>query len=158
MVGDCDSSQLLAVHAAMSGRSFVLHGPPETGKSQTIRNMIACLFSAGKRVLFVAEKRAALSVVARRLDRVGLGTACLELHSEKSDPSHVAASLVEALDEVRTEDIGRFDSFARNVTEQRKKLNQFVRLLHAPTPLGKSYYLVSARRPTMLDIAVSERG
>jgi hypothetical protein len=152
LVVDCDSSQLRAVHAAISGRSFVLHGPPGTGKSQTISNMIACLLSAGKRVLFVAEKRAALSVVARRLDRVGLGTACLELHSEKSDPSHVAASLVDALDEVRTEDIGHFDSFARNVTEQRKKLNQFVRLLHTPTPLGKSYYLVSARRHELRDI------
>jgi very-short-patch-repair endonuclease len=153
LVVDCDSSQLLAVHAAMSGRSFVLHGPPGTGKSQTISNMIACLLSSGKRVLFVAEKRAALSVVARRLDRVGLGTACLELHSEKSDPSHVAASLVEALDEVRIENIGRFDSFARNVAEERKKLNQFVRLLHAPTPLGKSYYKASARRHELRDIA-----
>lgn len=153
LVVDCDSSQLRAVHAAISGRSFVLHGPPGTGKSQTISNVIASLLAAGKRVLFVAEKQAALSVVARRLENVGLGTACLELHSEKADPSHVTAGLVMALDEERAEDTGRFDSSARNVAEQRRKLNQFVRLLHAPTPLGKSYYQASARRHELRDIA-----
>src|SRR6185295_17837781 len=73
LVLDADASQRVAIDAALRGRSFVLQGPPGTGKSQTIANLIAECLAAGKRVLFVAEKRAALEVVARRLERVGLG-------------------------------------------------------------------------------------
>lgn len=86
LVVDADSSQLGAVQAAMEGRSFVLQGPPGTGKSQTITNIIATLLAAGKRVLFAAEKRAALSVVSKRLADAGLRSACLELHGAKADP------------------------------------------------------------------------
>jgi hypothetical protein len=85
------------------------------------------------------RKTRGASVVAHRLGRAELGTACLELHSEKADPAHVTRSLVEALDEVRPEDAGRFASSAREVAEKRQRLNQFVRRLHAPTPLGKTY-------------------
>ena len=152
LVVDCDSSQLSAVHAAMGGRSFVLQGPPGTGKSQTITNMIASLLAVGKRVLFVAEKRAALSVVAHRLERAGLGTACLELHSEKSDPSHVTRSLVESLDQERPVSNGSFARDASLVAEMRGRLNAFVRRLHEPTPLGMTFYLASARRHELRDI------
>ncbi|MDR2612207.1 MAG: DUF4011 domain-containing protein [Deltaproteobacteria bacterium] len=74
-----DSSQLAAVHRAAAGDSFVLIGPPGTGKSQTIANMIARAIADGRRVLFVAEKAAALNVVHRRLVEAGLGDFCLEL-------------------------------------------------------------------------------
>src|SRR5471030_2552871 len=73
-----DSSQLSAVVASASGRDFVLDGPPGTGKSQTIANMIAHNLGLGRRVLFVAEKKAALEVVYRRLEEKGLGEFCLE--------------------------------------------------------------------------------
>src|SRR5690606_35570646 len=76
-----DSSQLAAVIASARGHSFVLDGPPGTGKSQTIANMIAHNLALGRRVLFVAEKMAALDVVKRRLDEKGIGEFCLELHS-----------------------------------------------------------------------------
>lgn len=82
---DYDSSQLVAVAETHAGRSFVLHGPPGTGKSQTITNMIADAIFCGKRVLFVAEKQAALDVVKSRLDKIGLTPYCLELHSNKTD-------------------------------------------------------------------------
>ena len=62
---------------------MVIQGPPGTGKSQTIVNVIAQALAAEKKVLFVSEKKAALDVVKQRLDRVGLGAACLELHSNK---------------------------------------------------------------------------
>ncbi|EQD78585.1 DNA helicase related protein, partial [mine drainage metagenome] len=79
-----DSSQLAAVVASAKGHSFVLDGPPGTGKSQTIANMIAHNLALGRRVLFVAEKMAALDVVKRRLEDRGIGQFCLELHSSKS--------------------------------------------------------------------------
>lgn len=82
---DYDSSQLEAVAECHAGQSFVLHGPPGTGKSQTITNMIADALYAGRRVLFVAEKKAALDVVRARLNSIGLGSYCLELHSNKTD-------------------------------------------------------------------------
>ncbi|MDE6535157.1 MAG: DUF4011 domain-containing protein, partial [Muribaculaceae bacterium] len=93
-----DSSQLEAVAECSSGRSFVLHGPPGTGKSQTITNMIANSIYQGKRVLFVAEKNAALEVVRARLNAIGLEPYCLELHSNKTDKrsffSQVAGSKI----------------------------------------------------------------
>lgn len=80
-----DSSQLEAIAMSDTGQSFVLYGPPGTGKSQTITNMIANAVAKGKRVLFVAEKKAALDVVKTRLEKIGIGPYCLELHSNKSD-------------------------------------------------------------------------
>ncbi|MCB2379969.1 DUF3320 domain-containing protein [Hymenobacter sp. BT635] len=82
---DADSSQLLALLAVHEGRNLVIQGPPGTGKSQTIANLLAEAIGAGKKVLFVAEKMAALEVVKRRLDTLGLGAACLELHSHKAN-------------------------------------------------------------------------
>ena len=76
---------MAAVASALTGRSFVLQGPPGTGKSQTITNLIAAELARGKTVLFVAKKMAALEVVKRRLNGVGLGDFCLELHSHKSN-------------------------------------------------------------------------
>src|SRR4028119_1997035 len=73
LVFDADSSQQQVIHAALAGRNGVIQGPPGTGKSQTIANLIATLAASGKRVLFVAEKRAALEVVMRRLERKELG-------------------------------------------------------------------------------------
>lgn len=79
-VVDADSSQTLAVLDAMDGHNMVIQGPPGTGKSQTIVNLIAAAVAEGKKVLFVAEKMAALDVVKRRLDAVGLGRPCLLMH------------------------------------------------------------------------------
>ena len=78
-----DSSQTAAAAEAAAGKSFVLHGPPGTGKSQTITNIIGNALAHGKRVLFVAEKQAALNVVKKRLEKLGLFDFCLELHSNK---------------------------------------------------------------------------
>src|SRR5690606_30585325 len=84
-----DVSQMEAVLTAQQGRSFILHGPPGTGKSQTITNIIADALYHGKRVLFVAAKKAALDVVHRRLEQIGLAPFTLELHSNKSKKSDV---------------------------------------------------------------------
>lgn len=98
LVLDADSSQRVAVAAARAGRSFVLDGPPGTGKSQTIANIIGALINDGKRVLFVSEKAVALDVVRDRLSDRGLGSFVLELHSHKAARSEVAAGIARALD------------------------------------------------------------
>jgi len=84
LIFDADSSQHSALIDALGGRNLVIEGPPGTGKSQTITNLIAACLAEGKTVLFVSEKLAALEVVRRRLDEAGLGTFCLELHSHKT--------------------------------------------------------------------------
>lgn len=95
---DADSSQLLAMLAVKEGQSLVIQGPPGTGKSQTITNIIANAIGEGKKVLFVAEKLAALEVVKRRLDQIHLGDACLELHSHKSNKKELHNELRRTLE------------------------------------------------------------
>ncbi len=84
LIRDADSSQHSALVHALRGQSLVIEGPPGTGKSQTITNLIAAALARGKTVLFVSEKLAALEVVRRRLDDAGLGMFCLEVHSHKT--------------------------------------------------------------------------
>lgn len=95
---DADSSQIMAILDANQGRNMVIQGPPGTGKSQTITNLIAEAIAAGKKVLFVSEKMAALEVVKRRLDKVGLGVACLELHSHKTNKKSLLKDLATTLE------------------------------------------------------------
>src|SRR5918995_254810 len=123
-VVDADSSQTLALLDVKGGRSLVIQGPPGTGKSQTITNLIAEAVGYGKTVLFVAEKMAALEVVKRRLDAVGLGEACLELHSRKTNKR----SVLQELD--RTMRLGRplleqAEDDLRIVTDLRDRLNAY---------------------------------
>ncbi|NBQ74335.1 MAG: DUF4011 domain-containing protein [Acetobacteraceae bacterium] len=92
-VMDVDGSQALAAEAVRRGGHVVIQGPPGTGKSQTISNIIAQAVLDGRSVLFVAEKLAALEVVKRRLESIGLGAACMELHSEKQSKRAVLDEL-----------------------------------------------------------------
>src|SRR5690606_6577443 len=94
---DADASQRRCMVAARQGHSFVMDGPPGTGKSQTIANIIAQAIRDGKTVLFVSEKIAALEVVKARLDDKGLGDYLLELHSHKATRKEVARALYESL-------------------------------------------------------------
>jgi very-short-patch-repair endonuclease len=137
---DADSSQLAAVLAGAAGRTFVLEGPPGTGKSQTITNLIAQALAHGKRVLFVAEKRAALEVVQRRLDEVGIGPFCLELHSSKSGPKAVLAQLGRALDLGARREPREWAQLAVDLRQQRDRLNDFVRVLHRRREHGVSVF------------------
>lgn len=82
-VVDADASQAKVIEEGRRGRNLVVQGPPGTGESQTITNIIATAVMEGKRVLFLAEKMAALSVVHNRMVKVGLRDVCLELHSKK---------------------------------------------------------------------------
>lgn len=84
LIESADSSQHQAIIDAAAGRNMVIEGPPGTGKSQTITNIIGVCLAQGKSVLFVSEKLAALEVVRSRLEKAGLGDFCLELHSHKT--------------------------------------------------------------------------
>lgn len=135
-VMDCDSSQALAVEAVRRGQNLVIQGPPGTGKSQTIANVIATAVGDGKRVLFVAEKMAALEVVKRRLENVGLGPLCLELHSNKANKKTV----LEELD--RTMNVGRpthldVGHVVQQLDRARTSLNDHATKMH--TPCGASH-------------------
>lgn len=135
-----DSSQLAAVVAAESGKDFVIIGPPGTGKSQTIANMIAHCLAHGKTVLFVAEKSAALDVVYRRLKAYGLADACLELHSNKTDRKSVIAQLGAAWDRSSRDNEDEWIRLTETLKVQRDELNLYVNELHQPGSHGYSVY------------------
>jgi len=97
LVFDADSSQHSALLDAVNGKNLVIEGPPGTGKSQTIANLIAAELANGKKILFVAEKMAALEVVKKRLDQTGLGDFCLELHSHKTNKQKILEDLMSRL-------------------------------------------------------------
>lgn len=128
---DSDSSQLEAIVAAKSGMSLVLDGPPGTGKSQTIANIIAESLAAGKTVLFVSEKAAALEVVKRRLDASNLGDFCLECHSHKANKKEVITELGRCLSLPSEQYNDQSDELVR-LKSARKRLNAYVCALHRP--------------------------
>ncbi len=134
-----DFSQLRAIEEARQGRNLVIHGPPGTGKSQTIANLIATLLAEGKRVLFVSEKTAALDVVKQRLEECTLGVFCLDLHSDRVRKSVVYRQLSSALNDVREQPNASVP--INELVARRDRLNRIVRLLHERRePLGKSVY------------------
>ena len=135
-----DASQLQAILSAAQGKSFVLHGPPGTGKSQTITNIIANALYLGKKVLFVAAKKAALDVVQSRLDSIGIGAFCLELHSNKSKKSDVLQQLKAASEVLRNAAPEDFGAEAERLYELRNELNSYVEALHQKNNIGYSLF------------------
>ena len=135
-----DSSQLAAVLEASEGRDFILIGPPGTGKSQTITNIISQCLGEGKSVLFVAEKAAALNVVHRRLVTTGLSDAVLELHSNKTDRRTVLAQLGRGWDRASGGSEERWIEVNEDLRLHRDKLNAYVKALHAKRSQGFSVF------------------
>jgi len=135
-----DHSQLEAVLNANANKSFVLHGPPGTGKSQTITNIIADALANNKKVLFVAAKKAALDVVHTRLDKIGLGAFCLELHSNKSKKSDVLVQLAQSLAVSKDANNINFNEEANRIDLRKTELSQYINLLHKPLNIGWTLY------------------
>ena len=135
-----DASQLYAVRAAAEDRSFVLHGPPGSGKSQTITSMIANGIANGKKILFVAEKKAALDVVYKRLEKIGLAPFCLELHSNKAKKSYVLEQLKQACELTRSKNGGDYEKALADIKARREELDVYVKELHKRHKSGYTLY------------------
>ncbi len=129
-VVDADGSQSLVIAEVDRGSDLVVQGPPGTGKSQTITNLIADAVHAGKKVLFVAEKLAALEVVKRNLERVGLGQIALELHSNKAHKRTVLDELARTLALTLRSSDGISDQ-SSDLSSHTDALNHHARALHA---------------------------
>lgn len=135
-----DGAQTRAIVRALAGQSFVLEGPPGTGKSQTITNLLANALAAGKKVLFVAEKPDARSVVRERLQDVGLDPFCLDLHDQGSRPQQVKDQLRDALDFVPEDIEEQWSKFEERYRAVTTRLQVYRDRVHGPTTSGKSYF------------------
>lgn len=135
-----DASQLFAVKSAAEGKSFVLHGPPGTGKSQTITSLIADTLAEGKSVLFAAEKMAALEVVQKRLDKIGIGAFCLELHSNKAKKKDILEQLRQASEVTKTASPEEYKEKSLQISKLRADLDAYAKELHTVRNSGSTVY------------------
>ena len=139
-VVDADSSQISVLKEVTEGnKNLVVEGPPGTGKSQTIVNIIAELMANDKKILFVSEKKAALEVVKSKLDSIGLGDGCLELYGRNTNKKDFLNELerVTKLDSVKINDKSIFNK----VDEVKTDLNNYVNILHSSYgKTGLTYY------------------
>ena len=148
-----DATQLDAVAAAVAGRTFVLEGPPGTGKSQTITNLVTRAVAAGQRVLFVAEKRAALDVVRERLEAVGMGVFSLDLHDKASKPTLVRAQVRAAIELQVALDREGLAAQQEDLRSSRRNLARYAQRLHEPNGAGLSFYSSRTSLLALLDDA-----
>jgi very-short-patch-repair endonuclease len=150
-VVDADSSQLKAIAVVAKNLDLVMEGPPGTGKSQTITNLIALALASGRSVLFVAEKNAALKVVHQRLVKAGLGDFCLELHSTKANKRAVIRELARSLDASLQAPLVS-TATAQKLPVVRERLTNYVKELHKPFgELNLSPYQVIGRYNAVID-------
>jgi very-short-patch-repair endonuclease len=153
---DADSTQRTAIMAAKEGKSFVLDGPPGTGKSQTIANIIAELIAAGRSVLFVSEKAAALEVVQSRLEAAGLGTFLLPLHSQKVSRKDFAATLAKSRSERAMAGKELSNAEIERLNKTQKQLSSYVSALNElRRPLGISLYQAIGQYAALEDVAIA---
>jgi very-short-patch-repair endonuclease len=130
LVVDADSSQHSAIIDAISGRNLVIEGPPGTGKSQTITNLIGVALWQGKSVLFVSEKLAALEVVRRNLDNAGLGDFCLELHSHKTQKQKLLKD-IEARLRKKYNRVDSHRNLLNDLNRCKKELQDYVEVINS---------------------------
>lgn len=141
LILDADSSQSVAINAVVRGAHTVIQGPPGTGKSQTIANLIATSAARGKTVLFVAEKRAAIDAVLRRLDHVGLGSLVLDLHDGTSNRKRIAEGLADALAHASTAPLDDASGRLTRLTTRRHQLDIYCEALRRERePWGLSMF------------------
>jgi REase_MTES_1575/Protein of unknown function (DUF4011)/Protein of unknown function (DUF3320)/AAA domain len=162
-----DATQRQCIDAAVRGNSFVMDGPPGTGKSQTIANMIAENIAVGRTVLFVSEKAAALEVVEKRLQQVGIGDYTIELHSHKATRKEVAHELARALTHHPHGKAGMPSAEIATLALRRAELSERAAAVNeAREPLGRTLHhalgriaqlqeLPQAPHPTAIDASLT---
>lgn len=136
IVTKADASQMVVIHGASVGRSFVCEGPPGTGKSETITNIIADQLGRGRRVLFVSEKMEALDVVHSRLCDVGLEPFLMVLHAARASKKEVVDQYRKAVEAADTYQVEGWEALCDQLRVRRDRLNAYVQMLHAPHPAG----------------------
>ena len=151
-----DASQMAAIATADRGKDFIIIGPPGTGKSQTISNLIAHMLGKGKTVLFVSEKTAALDVVYRRLHDIGLGRFCLGLHSNKARKADVLAQLRSAWSPQQNSRSDDWEKEAERLRVLRDQLNGVVNRLHIPRRNGMTVHQAIGIKVRDEDLASSQ--
>jgi hypothetical protein len=129
LVMDADSSQFSTLVDIAEGRNLAVEGPPGTGKSQTIVNAIAAALADGKKVLFVAEKLAALNVVKSRLEAVGLGEFLLPLQAERSTREQVIASVRERIEMRSGRAVRGYDAIVNEYRRTRQQIAKYIDLM-----------------------------
>lgn len=147
LILDADASQSNVINTVISGRDLVIEGPPGTGKSQTIANLIAALVAKRKSVLFVAEKRAAIDAVLKRLNDNHLSDIVLDLHETgaKSIKRRVANDIRSTLDKYTNSEIPQVESLQNDVNQYRTELNSQSHSFHQErSPWNKSIYNIQA--------------
>ena len=157
LIRDADSSQQQAITATLRGQNGVISGPPGTGKSQTIANLIAELVAHGKSVLFVAEKRAALDVVLHRLEEADLSHLCLDCHGAEFSRRHIAEQVKKSLDRIREAPIPDPSELHRRFVERRDRLNAHVKAMHGTRqPGGLTVYEIYGRLLSLVEAAACQ--
>ena len=145
-IRDADASQRRAIASAVGGKSFVMDGPPGTGKSQTIANMVADLLAKQKKVLFVSDKIAALEVVHNRLKEAGLHEFALEIHSHKTTRKEVAKALGRAIQTRVSGKSSMSETDRERLRRRRAQLSEYVEAVNTPrAPLNQSLHNVIGR-------------
>jgi hypothetical protein len=132
IISETDASQFSAIVDVMDGKNLVIEGPPGTGKSQTITNLIAAALAKGKTVLFVAEKMAAVEVVRDRLDAVGLRDFCLEIHSTNKSKIDVYKEIKARCERGDITQSANPHDIEREYLKNRQQLTDYVELLNQP--------------------------
>ncbi len=157
---DADGSQIQAIRKIVSGDHMVIHGPPGTGKSQTIANVISNLLARQKKVLFVCEKQVALDVVYKRLtfDEASVSNLCLPLFNYTNDKKSFAADLIHSRDEIyETLRENRGVDLATKLKSRQKRidaLKSYGALITVPVaPLGKNIYWIFGELSKINDLS-----
>ena len=141
LILDADATQVAAIDAVRSGAHLVIKGPPGTGKSQTIANLVATLTGEGKRVLFVAEKRAAIDAVLDRLEGAGLADLVLDLHDGTTSRRRIAADIGGSLERLGAATAPDDAAARRELIARRTTLTDHVTALHRTRePWGVTAY------------------
>jgi hypothetical protein len=150
LVLDADSSQHAAINAVLAGQHAVIKGPPGTGKSQTIANLVTSLVARGRRVLFVAEKRAAITAVTDRLARRGLGQLVMDVHDGTSARRRIAADLKSAYESAARTALPDLGTLHETLVDRRRRLAEHVTAMHEPRePWGVSVFAAQSALLTL---------